>query len=363
MQKRGQATIFIIIGMILLAIFAGALYVTSLLQKKGLAEQQGELPLVEKIRPQISSYVESCIRKTAEPSVYLLAVKGGVIYPDEDSKLLLMDYGVVNYAWINGQEGLSRPKMEQDLSTYLKEFLYLCTDFEPFAQQGITVIPDYRELKADFSIKDNFINIQVDFPLTVTFADGQEITVDTFSTTLPSNFGMLVKAAESLSFPKVDLADLAKLPYQPVIFPFDQQAVIYSLTDEKSETPLTLMFAVRDDHPENQPPKLDFIPDQTFRVGGTWNNVLTAQDPNNDKLQFSSNVAAVPVSEDGTINTIFTQAGTYKVLFKVKDSDGLSDRQEVTITILPARENVQQRESLEEIKVSDPEIEALYVGE
>ncbi len=363
MYKRGQVTIFLLVGIIILAIFGAIFYFVSTAQKKGLEVQEGELPLTEQLRSQVVFHVESCVRETIEPATYLLAVKGGVIYPDEDSPILLMDNGYVNYAWINGQEGLSRSKMEQDLGTYLKEYLHLCIDPELFSPQGITVTPDYENLKADVSIKDTSINVDLNFPLTVITADGNELDIDAFSTRIQSNLGAMSKIVESLPFPEITPADLEELPYQPVVFPFNEQVVIYSLAEQKSEVPLTMLFAVRNDHPDNQPPKLDFIPDQTFRVGSSWDTLLTAQDPNHDRLTFSSNSPAVPVSEEGEIKTIFTQTGTYKVLFKVKDAGGLSDAQKVSITVLPARENVQPREVLPEVSVSDQELEALYVGQ
>lgn len=339
MQKRGQITIFLVVGVVILLLSAAFFYISAKLEKKSLEIEQKEEVSFNWVKPSLQSVIENCMKETADPSVYLLAIQGGIIYPEEDSQILLTDYGAVNYAWLNGAKGLSKEKMEKDLAEYLETYIDFCVgSFETFTKQGIIVTPDYDKINADFKIAPTFIDIQLKFPLKVELPNGDKLEMNTFSARLGSSLGKLVETAEKLDFPDVSPDDLLELPYQPVIFPYDESVTIYSITDKDyPEAPLSFLFAVRDDFPANEPPILDFIPDKTFRVGDLWEEVLYADDPNNDLLTFSSDSPAFPVAEDGTINVNLNSVGSFTVTFTVEDGRGEKDSQEVTINVLEAR--------------------------
>lgn len=358
MNKRGQVTVFIIVGIILLFLFAGILYVTSLIKKDSL-EIQEALPLLETLQPRVNLFMESCIIQIAEPSVYLLGVQGGVIYPEEDSTILLTDYGMINYAWLNGEQGLSKKKMERDLATYLEDNIKYCVgEFESFTQQDIIIEPNYDKIKAEADIKDFDITFYLEFPLTIIIPDGKEIQMSDFSNELRMPLGKMINTAETLSSSSIDPLNLVDLPYKSSIFPFDESTVIYSLADETVlEAPLALMFAVRNDIPENEPPILNFVPDQTFRVGDRWKEVFTAKDLG--RLTFSSDSNRFPVSEEGRINKVFNQEGTFRFKLKVEDEGDLIDEQDITVVVLPAYEDAEILPELEEITISDAELEAI----
>ncbi|MBU1632529.1 MAG: hypothetical protein KJ580_04935, partial [Nanoarchaeota archaeon] len=291
------------------------------------------------VKPALQSFVESCMEETANPSVYLLAAQGGVIYPDEDSKILLTDYGMINYAWMNGLNGLSREKMEKDLAEYLETYIDFCLgDFETFTKQGIEVKPDYEKIKAEFKIGENSINIMLNFPMLVRLPDEDILSIESFSAKLNSNLGGMISAVEALNAPDIEPSDLVNLSFQPVIFPYDESTTIYSLTEGNKEIPISLMFAVRNDFPKNEAPKLQHIPDQTFRVGYKWETVLFADDPNNDILIFSSDSNLFPIEEDGKISVAMNTKGKFTVTFTVQDGKGGEDSQKVDIIVLDIEE-------------------------
>ncbi|MEW5896417.1 MAG: hypothetical protein AB1668_01885 [Nanoarchaeota archaeon] len=339
MQKRGQITIFLLVGVAILLLSAAFFYISAQLEKKELEVEQKEEVSFNWVKPSLQSAVEKCIKETVDPSVYLLAIQGGIIYPQEDSQLLLTDYGAVNYAWLNGNKGLSKEKMEKDLAEYLETYIDFCVgNFDTFAKQNIIVTPNYNKINAELKISPAFIDIQLKFPLKAELPNGDKLEMDTFSVRMSSSLGKLVETADGLNLPDVKPGDLLNMPYLAVIFPYDESVTIYSITDKDyPEAPLSFMFAVRNDYPANKPPTLDFIPDKTFRVGDKWEEVLFADDVNNDLLKFSSDSLAFPVAEDGTISTDLNSAGSFTVTFTVKDGRGGEDSQEVTINVLEAR--------------------------
>ncbi len=335
--KNGQVTVFLVVGIVILLLAALIFFITSESTIEELKIEEKEAAPVG-TKPALQSFIEDCIKETADPSLYLLAIQGGIIYPDETNQILLTDYGMVNYAWINGVKGLSKEKMEVDLAEYLEEYIDFCLNFESFTKQGILIDVDYEKVKAEFIIQDKVINILLDYPLTIILPNDDKIKMTTFSAQLRSNLGEMLKAVESLEMPDLNPNDLINLPYQSVVFPFDESVTIYSFSEEEyQEAPLSFMFAVRNDFPVNEPPVLDFIPDKTFRVGNVWEEILTADDPNNDLLIYSSDSNLFPVAEDGTIIVKLSSAGTFDLTFTVEDGRGGKDEQEVSIVVLEAR--------------------------
>ncbi|MEK6904788.1 MAG: hypothetical protein AABX24_00120 [Nanoarchaeota archaeon] len=335
MSKRGQVTIFLVVGIVILLLAALFFYLFGQMKEAPLqveAKETGEAPST---RGALQIYVENCIEKTIDPATYLLALQGGIIYPDESNKILLTDYGVVNYAWLNGAQGISRAKMEEDLAAYLEEYIPSCLgNFETFVTQNILVESDFNNVQAKISIKENTINANLDLPLKVNLADGDKLELDHFSAMVRSSLGKMLTSIEKLKFPIITPSDLVNLPYQSTIFPFDEAVTIYSLTEENQETPLSFMFAVRNDLPENKAPSLHYIADKTFRVGDVWKEVLTAEDPTNDLLEFSSDSSLFPIQKDGTIDVQITQAGEFEVTFSVNDHQAGEVEQLVTVTVV-----------------------------
>lgn len=338
MSKRGQVTIFLVIGIIILLLSAGFFFIFSKIKTAPLEVEAKEAQKIPGVRGTLQAFVENCIKETIDPAIYLLAIQGGVIYPEEDSLILLTDYGMVNYAWINGASSLSKEKMEKDLETYLENYVDFCLeDFETFTKQNIIVEVDYEKIEAETTIRESFVNTEMQLPLTVTLPNNDTLEMKAFAAQVRSNFGKLFFEVERFKFPHLASSELLKLPYQPLILPYDESVTIYSLTEKTGGTPLSFMFAVRNDFPENEPPLLHFIPDQTFRASDRWQKVLTAEDPNNDVLEFLSDSDLVPIQNDGTIDVEIVSAGEFKVTFTVKDGRGGEDQQEVAITILKAR--------------------------
>jgi len=339
MSKRGQVTIFLVIGIVILLLAALFFYIFGQLKEAPLEVEAKEAQKIPGVRGTLQSYVENCIRETIDPAIYLLAIQGGVIYPEENGKILLTDYGIVNYAWLNGANGLSKEKMEKDLAVYLENYIDFCLgNFETFEKQNILVEANYDEIDALVTIKDAAVVAGLKLPLKVTLPNNDTADVDTFTGQVESNLGKMRSVVEELPFPEINPSMLLTLPYQPFIFPYDESVFIYSIAEKNGEAPLTFMFAVRNDFPKNEPPLLHFIADKTFRIGDQWQETLSAEDANHDILTFSSDSDLFVVKKDGTIDILVNQKGEFKVTLTVKDEQGEEDRQEFRVTVLDARE-------------------------
>ena len=297
--------------------------------------EEKEAQKIPGVRETLRTYVENCIEETVSPAVYLLAMQGGIIYPDENDNILLTDYGMINYAWINYLDGISTEKMETDLADYLVENINFCLrDFETFAKQEIIIVPHYGEISAKIRILPSVIDAGINLPLEATLPNGDYINIDSFSAKLNSDVYEMIVFIEELNFPAINPEDFTNAPYKPSILPFDESVTIYSLQRSDPKEPLQFIFAVREDSASNNLPYLEFIPDKTFTVGDRWQEELSAADPDNDLLKFSSSSSQFPITEDGAIDVEITEAGIFEITFSVDDHRGGKDQQKVSVLVL-----------------------------
>lgn len=82
-SRKGQVTIFIIIGVIMLFTFAGVLYITKVVTKEELTAE-GE-PIVAAVPQEfqpIQTYTENCLAQVGRRGLLVLGQQGGYIYPE-----------------------------------------------------------------------------------------------------------------------------------------------------------------------------------------------------------------------------------------------------------------------------------------
>lgn len=339
MKKRGQVTVFLIVGILLLATFAAVFWAMSYFQKETL-EAETELPLAAGLKPQVSGFVESCLEEIATPGIYLLGIQGGVIYPEDPKKVLITENAIINYGYLNGVDQLETEKMEEQLNLFVEENLPSCLDgFASFAERGISVV-EKDELKVDSKITP--ANVLVNLKYELEAASGEDsIELSTFSQRIPLQVGLVVSEAEAIigkhreEPSRLGLSPPSNKNYFTSVFPFDRGTFIYSISDENSVidgAPFTFMFAIRDDE-INSPPELEHVPNMVINQGSRFTYQLSARDPEDDILKFSSDSPLFTVSDDGWIEQEVTMAGTYQVNFAVEDVHGLKDEQEVRFVV------------------------------
>ncbi len=225
-SRKGQVTIFIIIGIILLFAFAGILYVTQRTAKSTI-ETQAETAITsvpETFRP-VQTYTENCLRSTLKEGLLILGQQGGYIYPEltgefslatpTDSSGLDLESVKVPYWHFNAQpnEGNTitfssfQPKLlaadetstsiEAQLARYVQEKMDGCLqDYGPFEQQGIRVSVEGKE--ATVSVTDDAVRVQLEMPLTARKGDAQQ-SFDRFSARLPLNLKHYYELASAVA--------------------------------------------------------------------------------------------------------------------------------------------------------------------
>ncbi len=337
-QKRGQVTVFLVIGVVILFLAAGMFYMVSSSQKDKMAVAEEETPLSIRIKPQLRMYVESCLKDTAVPGIFLLGMQGGVVYPENPDTILLTEEAIINYAYLNGVNQLDLGIMEEELNQYVEDSLPECLDgFAVFEKQGINV-EQKSQMEASTLIADNHVKITLEYELEARVGT-DVISLETFSYAAPLRVGEVVGEAESI------VENLEKNPHvSPDVesdlflssFPFDLTTTVYSLSDERSiidGAPFTFIFAYEDET-ANIPPEIGYLADFIIKKDSPFLFQLPVTDVDDNIVAYTSDSEEFTIDEEGMIFAKLMSIGQYKVTFTVEDASGLKDEQEVTFTVI-----------------------------
>ena len=211
MSKRGQVTIYAILGvLILVTAISGYLardYISRAVLRRGLEES---VIVPEKIRP-INSFVVSCLKETAEKGINLIGQQGGYAiiprdpYPSTQLNLVsnaLTVFGNNNIAyWFyeapNKVQSLQVPtesSMEQQLASYVENNIFDCLNsFEDFPEYEIK----RGDLKANTILNENNAEVSINYPLEIKIGDF-EFDMDKFSGTIQSPLLELYESAGTI---------------------------------------------------------------------------------------------------------------------------------------------------------------------
>jgi len=147
MTSRSQVTLFAILGLFIIAIFALLALLSS--PFSGLNSDTEPEP--------VKSFIQSCLAKVSEDGIILLGLKNGLIL----GQYVNVSGYAVNYAHIdNASVALSVDDMQSQLEEYINRHLPACiSDFESFAQFNIA----HKSPKAKVQINSRDVSVMLDY--------------------------------------------------------------------------------------------------------------------------------------------------------------------------------------------------------
>ncbi|MDO8642026.1 MAG: Ig domain-containing protein [Candidatus Woesearchaeota archaeon] len=351
-QKKGQISLFIILGIILLIIASLWFYYQRVsVQKPTAVEAPTDIKAVQE-------YVEQCIKKITPPGVYLLAYQGGRMYTDKDfqqddftEKNFLTFERAFPYYLLNGKKVMpSRSDIEKELGAYVAENLPLCVDFSGFAQQGMAIAEG--DVTAKTTIARDRVIVDVTYPLEIIVKD-KVSTLSKFSAEVPSRAFDLLAAAEKMlgiitkNPERANLPAFAQLNSQYTVMisllPFDKETMVYSMYDDDEKfwvdnAPLIWWFGVSETRPRkdatgNSAPRILNLKDFVLRRSVPFTYDVDAFDADNDAVSFTSNNPSIPITSDGLFSFTPINIGTFTVKIKATDTHGSSDERSVRFVV------------------------------
>jgi hypothetical protein len=187
MQKRGQVTVFIIVGIIILAVFGFLFMLSTGSLKSGFDREFQKAVVPEQLAP-VKVYIDDCLESKARVAIDTLSSRGGYLDIPEDilprsinnpfSNSLEVVPGMETAYWfyesangIQKEQIPTKEDMEFAIANYLDyNFADCYYELGYYQNQGFEIeIPDY--VSSSVSILDKHVEVIVDAPMYVSFED------------------------------------------------------------------------------------------------------------------------------------------------------------------------------------------------
>ncbi len=196
LKKRGQATLLIIVGIIILILLSIAFYLRSYFTTPLTVEDlQKETDCLQRI-------VTDCITRVAPDYIELLGKQGGYLNTPPDtfrmfngSRVSVLCYNIPGRdECINRM--LTEEEMEAQLENALDFALQSCVNVQSCRGfgKGFSVQAP-KKLKTDVDIQKEKVIFKVNYPVTLLSRSGAQMTVQDFSTALNYPLGSLYDVA------------------------------------------------------------------------------------------------------------------------------------------------------------------------
>ncbi|HIJ11075.1 TPA: hypothetical protein HA278_03380 [Candidatus Woesearchaeota archaeon] len=346
MKKRGQVTIFVVLGIVLLALAAGIFYFVNQGAKDGLDVAGEKTDFSRQIRPQIVQFVEGCIEEKAVEAIDVASRHGGIVMYDEHT--LVTDTTFLRYAFKDGISLLDESLASRHIGFYIDLALPTCLDFSVFEEQDVTITlrpstsvhdvnllygyglaPEDLPTFTNVIISPTTVRVETEYNLYVEQGD-TSFTIDRFTFEVPSTLGSAIRDAKTIQQQYdesnvIDLTFLTGLEPQVTIHPVDESTQIYSLFYGNA---IPSYFAYAVESSGNAAPVLDVSPVINVKAGTPFSFQVAATDADNDAISFEASRFAI--SDKGIVSGT-ARAGRSPVTITATDSQGASVEKEVMV--------------------------------
>jgi len=185
MSKKGQITVFIIIGIIVLLVLA------IFLSQRQLVVKAPEAPTAINVAP-VQSYIQGCLEKTAKDAVLTVALQGGYYLPPENS-LRFLGVNMPYYIYEGNVSIPTQEQIENELSLYVNSNLAECANLDSFAQRGYNISTGLSQVKSMIGSRN--VIFRASYPVIIKI-NNQEQTISDFTTDVNANLMNLYNTAK-----------------------------------------------------------------------------------------------------------------------------------------------------------------------
>lgn len=251
MEKRGQVTAFVILGIVIVAVVLLLLYTrTNVFMITPSTED------LNKVMSDIRKDMVSCIAKTGDEPIRRIALQGGYLSTPEGTYRLYDDY-TVSYLCYNMEKDprcmnrmLREADMEKQLSEAIDFALSTCVDVQKFKRFGNFEITTPKSWDVTTTINPESTSVEVKYPITLKSESGLALSEDTFTKMFNYPLGELYKVSQDIINFETTYGEFDQLSYMTVyhgiyriekLRPYPDK--IYKLN--KQDNSYTFQFAIK----------------------------------------------------------------------------------------------------------------------
>ena len=211
-RKRGQVTIFIIIGILILATFSIFYYLQYISTGSQEINAQRIFSFGFDIAP-IKNYIEDCLKTTSINAVKNISEQGG--YYNLDNVLSTNSSSLYQTAYYFYEDRNLMPNkqtVEKEIENYIDDHILFCiNEFNVFKEQGFNISFDY--IKNSVTLNPNEISTSIDMPVEIS-KEAQKKYLKTFLISLnDARLGSMLETASTLIDKQLYEPDYIPLSY------------------------------------------------------------------------------------------------------------------------------------------------------
>ena len=247
-NKRGQVTIYIILGILILVAIGVIIFISNTSLRAGLSSENDEAFLASQVEPLIS-FIDGCVENIAKEDLASFKKYSG--YQQENVYSLDYKGAKINYLVYKdgGPANQLNPisEIESGLADSVKNKFRSQCNLKNF-KANLKLNDDFSKFNVKVTVRDAVIDLEVSYPLILSKGNSQ-LKIDAFNVDVATEFGVIYKAVTDIINGEINLR-FDKLKYEQAnqnIFitkdNLDLRNSVYTVTTKKGEE--FLIFAVR----------------------------------------------------------------------------------------------------------------------
>lgn len=198
MDQRGQLTLFIFLGFLLLGVVLAISYV-SWVKPESLLIPSSE-------NDALQMFVQQCLEQTTRQGLIILGAQGGVLDPQFARQFQTIPFYDFNrtYFYVGGDEERNeevqhiptKKEMEQQLASWIEQELPSClADLPSFQNQGLAIRSG--KIRVHPTIQDDLVRVKAGVSL-IAQEEGKEMRLDTIQIEIPVSLGTMLSLSEKV---------------------------------------------------------------------------------------------------------------------------------------------------------------------
>ena len=242
MLKKAQISLFVIIGILIIAAIIFASYYASIITIESPKENS-------QIVAPVQQFTEECLKKIGTDAAYFVAKRGG--YYNDTELMAPYDSSKTAYYFYSKKNVMpSKEAVQTELGRYVSDNIFICTkNYADLAKEGI--IAEGGGIKTNAIIFSDKISYETNYPLTLRKGDSTARLEKFYAEAGNIRLGEMLDSAKNLTEIQVQnpnsimMSDIFKettrTGFVINLFTLDNETIIFTITDQKNN--LTLAYA------------------------------------------------------------------------------------------------------------------------
>jgi hypothetical protein len=239
--KKGQVTIFIIIGLMILLTFSILFYFQKSIEGNNINLKRIFSFKLDTIP--IKNYVEDCLQATSNEAINYVGKHGG--YYDLDNVISTNSaiYNTAYYFFLGQNLMPNKNNVEKEISNYIDDNLFFCLqNFAVFEEQGFNI--KFGDIKSSVNLNNDNLRVSLNLPLTIK-KDSQIYKLDYFIVNADTKFGRMLDSASALIENQMYTPD--NICISCIFKEAEKNDIVIELYNLNNDTVIFLFFDVKND--------------------------------------------------------------------------------------------------------------------